>query len=1119
LLKRENINKILFLLTIIFLSSCSMQKNTWFSRNYHALTAHFNIYFNGQESYNEGLKNILETHQDDYSTVLPMYPISKHSNASAATANMDRAIEKARKAIKLHSIKQKPEKNYKKWNSAEYQAFYNQEEFNPVLKDAWMLIGKAEFHKGDFLGSAGTFSYIARHFASDPDLVAQAKIWQARAYGEMGWLYEAQQILGDVNQDHLKRQHIGLFASVNADILLKNHQYTEAIPFLRVAIEKEPDKKLKQRFLFILAQLYQSTGDEKAAYETYTKVLQSNPPFEMDFYARIQRSELNAANQTEVQKDLNKMLKSSKYKDYQDQIYFVLGKSFLNRGDTAQAINAFRSSVEKSTRNGYDKANSLITLGDLFYRQKNYKEAYPCYDAASKIITDEHPDYQRISKLADILSEFVVQYDIVMLQDSLQRLAAMPENQRMEIIKKIISQVEQEEKEAAKKAEEEKLALNNPNNDDEETLIPIGGQLGNSNEWYFYNSNLMKVGKSEFQKKWGNRKLEDNWRRTNKSASLFAEESNTENGVSESMMDSASSTLPISDNKNPDFYLKQIPLTPLQLKISNEQMAQAMFNVGKIYYEKIQDIPSAIQTFEEFVGRFPQHSLVPDAYFQLYLMESKLGNLAEAEKWRNKLVSEFPQTDYFKMLSKPDYIQRLKRMYEEQDSLYSATYHAYSSNDFATVFRNFQYMQENYPLSELMPKFQFLYALSVGKTQESPNFEKELNQLVTKYPESDVSAMAKDILSLMRQGMVAKSGSTHGTLLAKREEIEKSEIAPAEQQQFSADTKTKHMLLLITDAPREDLNKFMYQIASFNFSRFLIKDFDLGIQPLDSVRNILFVDNFDSYDEVVWYENSIISDAFLSQLLSQLKVQELIISEENFALLKKGLSLTDYMAFHDKFLAKNAGSVSKPISGIMDKETKSESKKSVAIASPAKTNTANQTENIVPASNEKPVSVSQTQQPTQPSNVPAVAQQPTKNESVEKPETKKEEEVPLFKNLFAYKPNDPHFIALYIVSGKADVAKTKAAFDEYNRQNYSVLQLNVRFENVGKQQFFIIGSFNDANTAKSYLLRMVKENTLFEGLKGTSYRNLIGTQQNLNVMVQQNALNVYFDFMKQYYLN
>jgi len=104
-----------------------MQKNTWFSRNYHALTAHFNIYFNGQESYNEGLKNILETHQDDYSTVLPMYPISKHSNASAATANMDRAIEKARKAIKLHSIKQKPEKNYKKWNSAEYQAFYNQE--------------------------------------------------------------------------------------------------------------------------------------------------------------------------------------------------------------------------------------------------------------------------------------------------------------------------------------------------------------------------------------------------------------------------------------------------------------------------------------------------------------------------------------------------------------------------------------------------------------------------------------------------------------------------------------------------------------------------------------------------------------------------------------------------------------------------------------------------------------------------------------------------------------------------------------------------------------------------------------------------------------------------------
>ncbi|OPZ02234.1 MAG: tetratricopeptide repeat protein [Bacteroidetes bacterium ADurb.BinA395] len=1118
MLKRKNLNKILFLLIIIFVSSCSMQKNTWFSRNYHAMTAYFNIYFNGLESYNEGLKNILVAHQDDYSTILPMFPISKHSNASAATANMDRAIEKSRKAIKLHSIKQKPEKNYNKWNSAEYQAFYNQEEFNPVLKDAWMLIGKAEFHKGDFLGSAGTFSYIARHFASDPDLVAQAKIWLARAYGEMGWLYEAQQVLGDVNQDHLKRQHIGLFASVNADILLKNHQYKEAIPFLRVAIDKETDKKLKQRFLFILAQLYQKTGDEKAAYETYTKVLQSNPPFEMDFYARIQRSELKAANHAEVQKDLNKMLKSSKYKDYQDQIYYVLGKNFLHGGDTAQAINAFRSSIEKSTRNGYDKANSLITLGDLFYHQKNYKEAYPCYDAASKIIAEEHPDYRRISKLADILSEFVTQYDIVMLQDSLQRLAAMPEKQRMEVIQKIISQVEKEEKAAAKKAEEELLGLNYPNNDDEETLIPIGAQMGNSNDWYFYNQNLMKVGKSEFQKKWGNRKLEDNWRRANKSASLFAEEPNAENVSSEMMMDSTSSTLAITDNKNPAFYLKQIPLTPLQLKISNEQMAQAMFNVGKIYYEKIQDIPSAIRTFEEFVGRFPDHKLVPDAYFQLYLMESKLGNLANAEKWRNRLVSEFPQTDYSKMLSKPDYIQRLQRMYQEQDSIYSATYRAYSSNDFATVFRNFQYMQENYPLSELMPKFQFLYALSVGKTQESQSFEKELDLLVTKYPESDVSTMAKDILALMRQGMVAKSGTTHGSLLAKREEAEKSEISPSAQQQFSTDTKTKHRLLLITDAPREELNKLMYQIASFNFSRFLIKDFDLGIQPLDSVRNILYVDNFDSYDEVVWYENTMASDIYLTELLSRLKVQELIISEENFALLKNGLSLADYMAFHDKFLGKNAGSASKQISALPEKEKKSESPKTIA-ATANKPNSVTETKKTVSTSTEKTPLVASTQPAEQTPNVASVAEQPMKNEPVEKVEVKKEEEVPLFKNLFAYKPNDPHFIAVYVVSGTVDVAKTKAAFDEYNRQNYDVLQLNVRFENVGKQQFFIIGSFTDANTAKSYLLRMVKESKLFEGLKGASYRNLVGTQQNLNVMVQQNALNVYFEFMKQYYLN
>ena len=223
------------LAALLLLTACSTKKNTWLTRNFHALTTRYNIAFNGNESYEEGLRNMLEGNVDDYSTVIPLYPISHHDNASAATSNMDRAIEKGRKAIKLHSIKAKPKRDSKKWSDPAYRAFYEQSEFNPALKDAWMLVAKSEFHKADFLGSIGTFTYISRFYATDKDLVAQCQLWMVRAYAEMDWIYEAEQMLGKVNQDDLRSANVGLFASANAVLLLKQDRYREALPFVELS--------------------------------------------------------------------------------------------------------------------------------------------------------------------------------------------------------------------------------------------------------------------------------------------------------------------------------------------------------------------------------------------------------------------------------------------------------------------------------------------------------------------------------------------------------------------------------------------------------------------------------------------------------------------------------------------------------------------------------------------------------------------------------------------------------------------------------------------------------------------------------------------------------------------
>jgi len=1174
-LKNSVSNKILFILLIVLISGCSTKKNTWMSRNYQATNTRFNVYFNGYVSYNEGLKNILKANKEDYSSVIPMYPISRHSNASAATSNMDLTIEKCRKAIKLHSIKVKPSKNYKKANQPDYKLFYNQEEFNPALKEAWLLLAKAEFHKANFLGAVGTFSYIVRHYGTDKDMEATCQLWIARSYGEMGWIYEAEDVLSKIVQDNLKRSNIGFFASVNADLLLKKHQYKDAIPFLELALSKESDKSLQQRFGYLLGQLYQKTNDNKAAFESYSKVIKSNPPYEMEFNARIARAQLDLGKIANIRKELLKMLKNRNNKEYQDQLYFALGNTYLNHADTLKAIENYKLSIEKSTRKGIDKAVTLIKLGDIYYTKHNYVLAQPCYNDASKIITKENEDYARVSRLGEMLSELVTQNDIVILQDSLQRLSAMSESKRLEVINKLIEKLEADEKTAADKELKDKQTAISDAENSFANLPPIGGNAGGVGDWYFYNIDLIRNGESEFLKKWGKRKLEDNWRRTNKATSIFAETNPTQI-ASKDTTDTISKTKVVTDKKKPEFYLNQIPVTPAQIAKSTADIATALFSMGEIYKEKIEDIPMAISTFEEFVRRFNSDKRVPDAYFYIYLMQTKEANQNKANLYRSKLINEFPNSKYGKILSQPNYLEKLESMYKEQDSIYSLAYKAYNESDFKTVYKQVAYIKEKFPLSTLMPKFLFLNALSIGKNETPDLFKTALNDLVKTYPESDVSAMAKDILALMKQGQEAKTGTSSGSLIARRDENTKAEINEITTQQFSGDKLSKHRILFISGANKSDMNKLLYNIASFNFSRFMIKDFDLVINKMDSTQSALSVTNFESYDEAVWYENSIAGDSVLKKLMNDFQVQKVIISEENYALIKTAFTLKDYLAFQINppvkkqtiQLAENKMTKKQEVKPVVNNNTskgvpinanKVETPKDKNGSAPVNNKTEDKAlvklndqpldkviENpldkaavsLIDKPEEKPIEKkndqvveNMVQLPNKTTNqgspvktgndinANTTIKQEEKIKTVAIPPIQpKQDDVPLFKGLFGYKSNDPHFIAIYILSGKIDFEKTKAAFNVYNSKNYGVMNLKVSLETTDKRQVIIIGSLADAQVAKSYLIRMVKEKSLFEGLKGSTYRNLLGSQKNLNVLIQQNALNQYFEFMQAYYL-
>lgn len=879
-------------------TACSTQKNTWASRSFHQTKTKYNIYYNGNISFAEGEDAIREANEDDYSTVLNLYPVSNHEAAKAATSQMDRTIEKCRKCIKLHSIKARPKVNQeKRRKDPEYKAWLEQEEFNNQMGKAWLLLGKAEFHKGDFLGSISTFNYIARHYAYDKDIVAQCQLWSARAYAELGWLYEAEDVLRKVQVDHLSKNSAPLYSAVSADILLKTKQYDAAIPFVKIAVKNEDRRGNRPRFYYVLGQLYQMQGDKSAARNAYKRVLDLQPDNEMEFNARLQQSQL----EDDIQKSINilqKMAQLDKHKDRLDQIYGTIGDIYLEHEDTTKALEYYEKGIESSTENGINKAVVLVNAGDIYYKQRDYVKASPCYKEATQILSVENEQYARIQRRSETLDELVVEHNIVVLQDSLQRLAALSEEEQMKVVEKIIADLIQAEKDEAERlAQAERAAENDNGPRSVNTQNMLGG--GGSGAWYFYNPQLMRSGKQTFRTQWGNRILEDNWRRLSKASTsssfMATEEEIPEDSITnEETISKAEQTAEIDDHK-PAFYLQQIPKTAEDIERSNQQIADALYNMVYIYRDRVGDQALSDATFQEYCRRFPTNERLVELYYMQYLTALRNQNNADAEQYRKAIIQQFPESKEATIVSQPDYFERLKKMSAEQDSLYENTYYNYQDNNFAVVKANKQYAEEHYPLTPLMPRFLFLNAIAVAKTEGQEAFTQELQDMVTRYPDNELTAMAKDMIALMGQG--AESQASIGTSLQDRRTVETTENIEEGDSvlAFSTETNMASIVLIIVSNDEKILNTLLYQVALYNFSQFMIKDFDLKQIPLFSQgQSALQVSGFDTLEEAKWYQKMLQKNNEFMNWLNSNQGQIIPITEENATKLG-ALSIEEYL--------------------------------------------------------------------------------------------------------------------------------------------------------------------------------------------------------------------------------
>lgn len=878
------------IVVVTIATGCSTQKNTWATRSFHQTKVKYNILYNGNTAYEEGLKQIRDAHEDDYSRILYLYPVSNHTAAEAAASQMDKTIEKCRKCIKLHSIKSKPKRDPKRANDPQYKLWLQSKEFNANMSMAWMRLAEAEFHKGDFLGAISTLNYVIRLYENDADMIARCRLWIARAYAELGWQYEAEDMLNRVQIDALSKKHARLYAAVKADVLLHGEQYTAAIPFIKIAIPYEKRKIYRPRFAYVLGQLYERNGQRNEAVEAYHDVIRMTPPYEMDFNARIRIAELQGEKSL---RQLQTMVKQSKYKDKLDHIYGTMGNIYLQLRDTTTALEMYEKAIAESTQSSYAKADILVRAGDIYYINKDYIHAQPCYRDALTILTPENEQYTTIQQRSDVLDELSAAYTQACLQDSLQHLSTLPEEQQRAIVEKIIADlIEQEQQDSILQAQQERELAQENGIRSVNTANMLGGGGAQKGEWYFYNPQLIKQGQQEWRRRWGTRTLEDNWRRQNKqvmaSFSDYDTDEDDADGLDSIPTTDSTTITPTyeTDTHKPEYYLQQIPRTPEALAMSDSLWRQAMIALVYIYRDKVQDEALAMETMHQLEQRNASHPDLLDTYYGYYLYALRYNQQDQAAQWRQKITTYYPTSTQAQIVAQPDYFDKLKRMAQEQDSLYALTYTAYARAQYDIVKTNTQYAEREYPLSPLMPRFLFLNAISVARTEGQEAFIASLQHIVANHGSSEMGAMAKDMLAMMGQGMESQQGTSTSSLADKRGQVtEQIPDTTDNTLQWSEERDQPSIVLLrLPNTDEQALNDLLYEVALFNFSQFLIRDFDMQAMPIVGEGSALRVSGFQNMDEAEWWIGLIKKNAEMQTILQSITIQAL--AEVNLPLVK-----------------------------------------------------------------------------------------------------------------------------------------------------------------------------------------------------------------------------------------
>ena len=883
-MRRSHLKNFVVCCLLLVVISCSTQKDGFTYRIYHNVTAHYNGYFNAEESIKAGLKKVNLAYKPDYDNILPIFVNGTDEISKTIYPEMERAIEKSEKVINRHTLKKEADKKKKR------------PVFNKYIDENYMVIGKSYFYKRNFLKAEQVFKYVNGKY-QDKDTQLGSATWLARALIEQGEFSRATQALkraepkADNDEKLISEYHMAM-----ADIFLHQENLEEAAKSMETSLKYIKKKRNKARPHFILAQMYQAMNKSSEAITNYEAVLKSHPVYELEFYAKINKAlsfSRRGGNSEGIKKELMKMLKDEKNITYRDQIYYALGDLALEEQDRAMAIYYFEQSNLVNVDNKKQKAKTFLKLADLYFDQRQYVNAQVNYDSTQINMDEKHPRYKEVKARAESLTELVGYLNTIELNDSVNKLCSMSEADLERALRKAVKDAEAQAEERRRRDEE--LAAKQQGN----AVASINGSF------WAYNENLRDKGLQNFTDYWGDRPLKDNWRLQSRLNGSFGAED--ESVVAE---DTTSTQVAVQEDKYKvptiDELRASLPCgDEAKIKDSQLSLSEAYYRAGVLYKENLDDFDNATDIWEQQILNMEESDFHPMTHYQLYrtwLYKEQLAGYksnpfcttCSSVYWGNEIKSRYPDSEWARLIDNPEYLDQKDVKDKEELKAYELVYEMYTRRMYIDAMGECNKVIETQPENHLICKYKLLRAICIGYSDAAlgikENVVKELNDVKADCPNTEEAARADEIL----KGINREVGLP---VVENTPEPKDPEAPKVNVGSYKFDESAEHYLAVLLPVQGTNITQTKTQVSDYNLANWASSALKVTNNLLDKDHHIVLVKPFQGMAAAADYKSAFTSDQTTLKDLNAAGYDVFLISKANYITLFKSKAIDDYLQF------------------------------------------------------------------------------------------------------------------------------------------------------------------------------------------------------------------------------